>query len=125
MKNNILLVLCAFCVSCSTNKNICHNNLTGKFYGKIEGFSKGTYDQYNLELKQDSLFYFNIKIHDASPRCEGVWSLSNDTLLLRCSNVETITDMLSSGYMNKREHKLKIINNKKLKYEDVVLKRKN
>ena len=125
MKNNILLVLCAFCVSCSTNKNLYHNNLIGKFYGKSEGFSKGTYDQYNLELKQDSLFYFNIKIHDANPKCEGIWSLSKDTLLLRCNDVETITDMLSSGYMNIKEHKLKIINKKKLKYEGVILKRKN
>ena len=120
MEKIVLLFLCVFCMSCSVNKNI-----IGKFYGTSAGLSKGTYDQYNLELKPDSLFYFNIKIQDANPGCEGTWSLSHDTLLLKCDNVETITDMLSSGYMNKREHKFRIISKNRLKYEDItVLKRK-
>lgn len=125
MKSKVYFVaLCVFVLSCSTTKNMSYDKIIGKFYGKHPGFSKGTYTHYNLELKQDSTFYFQINGHDYSPECKGMWSLSNDILLLKCDEEKDVAVLLSSGYMNQREYKVIIKNRNKLKLDTVVLKRK-
>ena len=125
MKNKVYFVaLCVFVLSCSTTKNMNYDSMIGKFYGKHPGFSKGTYTQYNLELKQDSTFYFQIKGHDYSPECKGLWSLSNDTLLLKCNEEKDVSVLLSSGYMNQREFRIRVLNKDKLELDNVNLKRK-
>lgn len=125
MKNKVYFVaLCVFVLSCSTTKNMNYDSMIGKFHGKHPGFSKGTYTQYNLELKQDSTFYFQIKGHDYSPECKGLWSLSNDTLLLKCNEEKDVSVLLSSGYMNQREFRIRVLNKDKLELDNVNLKRK-
>lgn len=125
MKNKIyFLALCVSVLSCSITKNIDYDSMIGEFQGKYPGFIKGTYVQYNLKLKGDSSFYFQIKGHDYNPECKGVWSLCNDTLFLKCNEEKDIAILLSSGYMNKREYKVTIKNRNKLKLNNIILKRK-
>src|SRR5690554_4553171 len=105
----LFLILGLFCLSCATNKSLKYDNLLGKFYAIYPGLTENTNYRYFLELKKDSTFYFQINLHDASPRCKGLWSVSNDILLMKCSNVENIGDMLSNAYMNQREFTLIVI----------------
>lgn len=94
----------------------------GTFYGldRDKNFSTS----YTVELRQDSSFKLAIKVQDANPQCEGKWKIVGNEVLLECDEITDPTKMLSSGYMNKREHKLLIVNKDKLKYDGVVLKRK-
>lgn len=50
--------------------------------------------------------------------------IDREFILLKCSEDANPYEMLSSGYMNEKEHKFQVINRNKIKYKDVVLKRK-
>ena len=118
MKNILLISLILFVFSCKTI--VIHDNISGKFYKKGRDYS------YSLILNEDSSFIFYFKAQDVKPQCEGRWQLlSKDTILLRCNEVKDLIDALSTGYMPKREHKIKIINRNKLKYNQIVMKRVN
>ncbi len=107
--------------SCSTLK-LDNDNITGVFYKK--GSNKYGFNyEYKLELNKDKSFKLVQKIQDANPSCEGSWSIHNDTIILKCNEVENITDMLTNGYMNKREQKVKILSINKLNLDDVNLHR--
>lgn len=104
--------------SCSTKKNI---------YGeyRYKGISNGFPKEFNLLIREDS-FSMSYKSQDASPKCVGKWRISKDTLYLECDTVDSTTDMLSNGYMNQRDYKIKIIKKNKLKIigEDIILIKK-
>lgn len=104
--------------SCITKKNIYGNY---NFKGVSNGFTK----EYNLSIKKDS-FKISYKSQDASPRCIGRWEVIKDTLYLKCNKEDLAVNLLSNGYMNKRDYKLKIINNKKLLIlkENITLNKK-
>lgn len=119
-----LIVVGVICFSCTSTKYVAQEKLAGEFYGKSPGISKGVYDRYTLTLNTDSTFYFEINIHDANPGCDGKWWQSGDSLFLKCSDTESLTDKLSNGYMNQREHEFEILSLNRLKYKDTILKRK-
>ncbi len=104
--------------SCITNKKIYGNY---QYKGVSNGFSK----EYSLSIKKDS-FDISHKSQDAYTNCAGKWKVFQDTLYLRCNEENVVTNMLSSGYMNKRDYKLKIISNQKLMMieENMVLNKK-
>lgn len=65
-------------------------------------------------------------VKDAKPQCDGKWKIiDNEFILLECNEVTNPYEMISSTYMNQKVHKLQIINKKKLKYNNMILKRKN
>lgn len=101
-----------------------HETIFGTFYYlKID---KHFSSSYTLELRHDSTFTFYMMVKDAKPQCDGRWKIiNNEFIILECCEVSNPIEVLSSGYMNQRIHKLKIINKNKLKYSNVVLKRKN
>lgn len=108
--------------SCKTQK-IGQEALCGTFYklNKEKNFSSS----YTLELRLDSSFNFIVMVKDAKPQCEGKWIIiDKEFILLECNESSNPFEMLSSGYMSKKEHKLQVINNDKIKYKDFVLKRK-
>ncbi len=121
-----ILAMVLVCFSCISSRELSSDSLIGMFYAKQSAFTRGTYVQYTLELKTDNSFYFEIRGHDYSPRCEGKWDIlyESNMLLLKCEENENQYEMLSSGYMSEREHRFELINKNKLKYKDVVLKRK-
>ncbi len=124
MKERILfLALLVLCVGCSSYKGISDNSLIGSFYGISKGQIQGSNTQYTLELKEDNLFILSIKGHDFRPRCTGDWEYRDDTLILKCSDIETVAEKLSNGYMNQREFNIKVKSKNKLRLDNVILKR--
>jgi hypothetical protein len=81
---------------------------------------------YSLELHSDGSFNLKETHQDGRPQCNGKWKLEDGKfVVLKCDEVKDLTEALANGYMNKREHKLLIINKNKLQYsDDIVLKRK-
>jgi hypothetical protein len=76
-------------------------------------------------LNPDSTFSIVIQVQDAQPQCNGTWEMiDREFILLKCSEDANPYEMLSSGYMNQKENKLQVINRNKIKFKDVVLKRK-
>lgn len=116
----LIMVICLFFIiySCSIKKNICGNY---QYKGELNGFHR----EYKLLIREND-FILLYKSQDASPKCVGNWKISKDTLYLECKDVDSITNMLSKGYMNQRVYQLKIINKDKLKIigEDVNLIKK-
>ncbi|MBT2620305.1 hypothetical protein [Chryseobacterium sp. ISL-6] len=104
--------------SCIAKKDVYGNY---QYKGVSYGFSK----EYNLLIKKDS-FSMSYKSQDASPKCIGKWNIFQDTLYLRCNKEKLVTNMLSRGYMNQRDYKLKIIGSKRLKMlkENIILSKK-
>jgi len=111
---------CIFFLICSC---IAKKNLYGNF--QYRGVSNGFPKEYDLLLKKDS-FSLSYKSQDAAPSCVGKWKIFQDTLYLRCNKENIVTNMLSNGYMNQRNYKLKIIGSKKLMImkENIVLSKK-
>lgn len=109
-------------LSCRAQK-LEHEAICGTFYklNKDKDFSTS----YTLTLNPDNTFTFVIKVQDAQPQCNGTWEMvDNEFILLKCGEDANPYEMLSSGYMSEKEHKLQVINKNKIKYKDVVLKRK-
>jgi len=98
-------LLFAMC-SCIAKKNIYGNY-------QYKGTSNGFHKEYILLIKKGG-FSMSYKSQDASPGCEGQWNVVKDTLFLQCDKENVVSSMISTGYMNQRDYKLKIIDNKKL-----------
>jgi hypothetical protein len=109
-------------VSCKTQE-IGQEALCGTFY-KLNN-DKYFSSSYTLELRPDSSFTFIVVVKDAKPQCEGKWKIiDKEFILLECKESSNPYEMLSSGYMSEKEHKLRIIDKNKIEYKDLVLKRK-
>jgi hypothetical protein len=115
MRSLIYIILLVF-VSCKVLT--LQQEMPGEYY-------KGGKDcEYSLKLNQDSTFVLSIKYQDAKPQCNGKWQyLGKDTLVLKCNEVENISETLNNGYMTDREKKVRIINRNRLKLDQIILKR--
>lgn len=113
-----VLILFLSCKSLMVEQDVIY----GTFYKLDKG--KDFSSSYTLELNQDGSFVFEIKLHMANPQCKGKWRMVDNEIFLECEEITDPTKMISGAYMNKREHTLLIVNKNKLKYDDVVLKRK-
>ncbi|WBO84487.1 hypothetical protein [Hymenobacter yonginensis] len=76
----------------------------------------------SLTVKKDSTFALVIESIDSRSGCEGKWKLNGDTLLLHCDDAP-FPAQIASGYMSEREMKLIILNESKLKFGQIILKR--
>lgn len=95
------------------------NRLSGEYHDKGKDY------EYNLTLRADNSFELQLNYQDARPRCEGNWKIiGNKTINLQCEEVSDVTETLSNGYMNEREHDLEIVSVKKLKFKGVTLIKK-
>ncbi len=109
-------------LSCKAQK-IEQEAIYGTFYKLEKGKDFNT--SYTLELNSDSTFTLLINTAAGKPQCSGVWEIvDNEFILLKCGEDADSYEMLSSGYMSQKEHKLQILNKNKIKYKDVVLNRK-
>lgn len=117
----IALMLGLF-VTCRAQK-IEHGAVCGTFYKLVKGKDFNT--AYKLEIHADSTFKLLINTAEGNPQCTGKWEIvDNVFIMLKCCEDANSYEMLSSVYMSQKEHKLQIINKNKVKYKDVVLKRK-
>jgi len=121
MKRFIFIILTPWLLFSCKTVNVEPVDITGKFYAKV---SKNDFiNEYMLELNKNNSFSFMYRVHGASPKCEGQWSLLENKLLLNCDEIKNTYEMLSSGYMNQRDFLLEIIDNSTLKFGNTVLKR--
>lgn len=106
MNRILIFIILILLNSCSLE-----NKLKGIYYyeGTTNGFSK----EYLLKLEKQT-FKLNFYTHDASPKCIGRFYVIKDSLFLKCNKEESVFKTITSGYMNQRDYKLKIINHKKL-----------
>lgn len=117
----ISVVLMSF-LSCNAQQ-IEKETICGTFYKLQKG--KDFNVSYTLELNTDSTFLLRLNTAGGKPQCEGKWKIVNSkSIFLKCNEIGDITETLTNGYMSQREHKMKIISKNKIKYKDVVLKRK-
>lgn len=90
----------------------------------IEGtFVKKSKDyNYTLNINNDSTFSLITQSIYARSGCTGKWELKKDTLILKCSE-EPFPAQISSGYMNDREKRIRVLSRNKIKYQQIVMRR--
>ncbi|ALM08803.1 hypothetical protein SB49_14060 [Sediminicola sp. YIK13] len=116
IRNIIYIVIISSIFSCKALKN--EQSIYGEYYKKGKDF------EYSLSLNADSTFSLKTKYQDANPMCTGQWQKMNSSeIQLKCDVTKDPTEMLSSGYMNEREHKIEFISRDKIKFKNVILKR--
>ncbi|WP_106914781.1 hypothetical protein [Chryseobacterium aurantiacum] len=118
-------ILCILCISCASAQQVDENSIIGVFYNNKASARNALGYEYTLKLERGNRFSMFQRFQDASPRCDGYWELKDGLLLLKCSDIESITDKLSNAYMNQRDFKIKIKNKDKLELNNsIILKRK-
>lgn len=104
-------------------QEIGQTSICGTFYKLHKG--KDFNVSYTLELNSDSTFLLLLNTAGGNPQCEGRWEIiDSEFILLKCNELTDVTEALTNGYMSQREHKIQIIGKNKIKYKDVILKRK-
>lgn len=88
----------------------------------------GTYNaiakdyNYKLVLNQDNTFNLKFKALEANSGCEGKWRLDGTKLLiLTCNEPKNVAETLQGGYMSNRTLELQIIDEKQIKYNQIIL----
>nr|PZN51555.1 MAG: hypothetical protein DIU61_13110 [Bacteroidota bacterium] len=111
MKRSVYILIMPLLFSCGGFKD-----LAGEYVKKEKDY------KYSLTINQDSTFSLVTQSIYARSGCKGKWKLSGDTLLLHCAD-EPFPAQIASGYMNEREKKVIILNEKRLQLDQVVLKK--
>ncbi len=118
----IYIVIFVSILSCNAQK-VGHKTMCGTFYRLQKGKDFNT--SYRVKLKTDSTFFLIVGTAAGKPQCQGKWKIvDNEFIYLRCAEMRDVAEALTSGYMSQREHKLRILSKNKIKYKDVVLKRR-
>ncbi len=97
--------------------------INGTFY-KLE---KGTDFKisYTLELRVDSTFKLLFNAPGGKPHCEGKWELKdNEIIILECFKDGDPYETITNTYMSQKTHEVKVLSKNRLKYNDVILRRK-
>jgi len=97
--------------------------ICGTFYrlekGKDFDFAR------TLDLKSDNTFELIINTSEGRPQCKGKWEMINNKfILLKCNDDNNPYETISNIYMSQKEHKVQILGKNRLKYDDVILRRK-
>lgn len=115
MIKNLLFACAIVFASCKISSF--SQNLQGSY------FKEGKDYKYRLKLNNDSSFIFIREYFEANSTCRGKWQfISKDTVLLVCDDVD-LSEKLQRGYMTTRERKVIVMNNSRLKIDNVILKR--
>jgi hypothetical protein len=113
---SILIILVGAIFLCSSCSNTLYRSVKGTYDGRGKDF------YYSLSI-DDSSFILTQKYFEANSSCKGSWQrLTNDTILLRCDDVD-ISVKLQSGYMSERERKVIVLTKNKIQVGTVILKR--
>lgn len=113
MRKQIIIFFLFGLVSCKSNFALDGN------YKKY-----GSDYKYSLMLNKDSTFTLSKKYFEVNALCNGKWKVKNDSeILLECAEPLSIVEQLTSGYISERSISVIIIKNRKLKLDNVVLKK--
>lgn len=78
---------------------------------------------YSLIMNEDSTFILKQQNLDVVEMCQGKWCyIAKDTILINCDTANTM-EVLSSGYIIEREKKIIVINDKKIRIDQMILKK--
>jgi len=122
MKNIIYLLVLLLFISCGTLR-IEQPDMVGK-YNRLHKSKNFLTTRYSLTLNLDNTFHLSIKTQDTYGVCIGIWSMQNNYIYLKCEDKEGTIAAITSGYLNKREYKLEIVNKNRIKFDTALLKRK-
>ena len=113
--------------SCATQKVFNdYDSICGNYYGKNK------YNNYYLTINKDSTFllrtvllsFGNIDINSAGSFCRGTFDYEAiNVIFLRCNTEESITFILSDGYMHIRQRYGFLLKNNKIQLDNVILKK--
>jgi len=82
--------------------------------------------KWGLLLNGDSTFVLRFQGFEVDSWCRGVCQYkSNSAYLLRCKVSTEPFEELGSGYMQVKEHEVKILNKKKVSMDGIVLKKRD
>lgn len=80
---------------------------------------------HTLTLGHDSTFLFVNKLDKVSPQCKGKWKVAGgNIILLECEEITYSYEVLSTNYMAQRKYQIYILQQDKLKYNNIILARK-
>jgi len=113
------IVILSMPMSCRVQK-IDQELIYGTFTGSDA--NKMAVSFFTLELKSDGTFVFDRRIHLGGSHCSGKWRITDEKVLLECSEVTDPMEALTRGGMSGVQE-LQAISKNRLKYMDVVLKR--
>jgi len=117
MKTKVII----FCVLLSLYSSCASQNIFGTYKKEMK------YIHYTLELRSDSTFFIkkqNLSMRLIVPNCEGKFYVKNNTIFFICDEEPPLSlKALTPDYWDDREFKAVILNNKKLKYGNLILKR--
>lgn len=117
IKKTIYIIALLFSFACKTTS--LPQNITGVYQQSGKDF------KYRLALNADSTFKIILQDLEIKKQCEGKWSYRSERkILIKCNEADT-TKLLSSGYMDEREHILTIINPEKIKFRQIILEKAN
>jgi hypothetical protein len=91
--------------------------MEGKFINKGKDYN------YSLMLKKGYTFIYKQQDLDVLRLCSGRWHyLNQDTIMIECDEENTL-QQISVGYMQEREKKVIIVNQKKIKIDKLFFKK--
>lgn len=110
----IFLIISVLLSSCASSFS--QRSLVGNYEAKGKDYS------YKLELTKDSTFQLTTWHIEVKSGCEGTWRIEGDTILLQCSSSKPFEE-LQGGYMSERERRIAILSSRKLRMDNVELRR--
>ena len=117
MATKLLLIISLLLSGCAAS--LSQNSVVGNYYTKGKNYS------YSLQLNTDSTFQLIIQDMEVKSSCDGTWRMvGDDTILLKCFPPNP-SEQLQGGYMSNRERKIAVLNNRKLRIDNLVLKSSN
>lgn len=117
MKRIVIYIAIVLAMLSCKAQYIEQSTINGEFYKLFK--DKYFPYAYSLQLNGDSTFKLKVRVE----KCQGKWELKNGLILLNC-NEEPYVSRIASGYMFKREHKIEVLSKNRLKFDDVILRRK-
>lgn len=109
------LILCVLFLSCSIKKY------------SLDTPSKyiDTKDRrFFIQIEPDSTFVLQGSTFAGGYGCEGRWLyIDTNKILLKCADVKNPLEVIAAGYLVQREHVIYLLSNRKIKYENRILRR--
>ena len=118
----LFVILLLIISSCGPPKALMPD-LSGTYIGKSKGLMSGV-SQYILILNSDRTFIYEERLFEANPKCSGKWRTKDfPFVILECDEEESIANILSNGYMNKRQFKIEILSRNLILYGEILIRK--
>lgn len=118
MKTYMLALSLLVFNSCTTNHKLLIDNLQGKYFINQKNY------YCEIQINNDGTFSFK-KSTEINSRCNGIWKyLGGDSVRITCAPNTRQLDAIGTGNLGGYSEKIRLLSNKKIKYRNMVLKKK-